>query len=175
MARVRFFIRNRNPEFWYSPNPGSGLNYNCGSFALDTPSWVTPYDIDEYTEEARQNLMQEMADEGFSREEIMETVLAADQETILRACHWIEPVLKDEIRPEDRVVAYRLFLDEEALERGEIDDDYHFRVRINGFWFEKCGQDPIRYCGDKIDEKPWQVTPYLIYDSDVCYFRFKEN
>ena len=93
----------------------------------------------------------------------------------MRACHWIEPVLKDEICPEDRVVAYRLFLDEEALERGEIDDDYHFRVRINGFWFEKCGQDPIRYCGDKIDEKPWQVTSYLIYDSDVCYFRFKEN
>ena len=170
MALHSFFIRNRNPKFWQKERP----EYNCGAFALDTPSWVAPYDTnDDYTEESRSDLIQEMMDEGFDRETIMETILLADQESLLRACHWIEPVLKDEIRPEDRVIAYRLMLESNAFYAGEIDDDYHFRVRINGFWFEKCGQDPIRFCGTFADEAPWYVTPYLVYDSEVIYFRFK--
>ena len=82
MALHRFFIRNRNPKFWQKKRP----EYNCGAFALDTPSWVTPYDTnDEYTEESRHDLMQEMMDEGFDRETIMETILLADQESLLRA------------------------------------------------------------------------------------------
>lgn len=170
MSIRSFFIRNRNPKFWNQERPG----YNCGAFALNTPSWVKPYDLnDEYTEESRYNLIQEMMDDGFDRATIMETVLMADQEALLGACSWIEPVLKEEIRPEDRVIAYRLMLESNAFEAGEIDDDYHFRVRINGFWFEKCGQDPIRFCGIFADEAPWHVTPYLVYDSEVIYFRFK--
>lgn len=171
MSLRSFFIRNNNPKFWYQHHP----NYNCGAFALDTPSWVAPYgNDDQYTEEARQNLIQEMMDEGFDRETIMETLLISDQESLLKACPWIEPVLVNEIRPDDKIVAYRLLLDSDAFEAGEIDDDYHFRVRINGFWFEKCGQDPIRFCGVTTDETPWRTTPYLIYDSDVIYFRYKK-
>lgn len=165
------YPRNRNPNYWKK----NRTNRNCGAFALDSPTWVTPYDNDgDYTDEARQNIMQEMMDEGFDRDTIMETILIADQESILRACPWIEPVLKEEIRPTDRVIAYRLSLESDAFAAGEIDDDFHFRVCINGFWFEKCGQDPIRFCGNFIDESPWHSTPYLIYDSEICYFRFKE-
>lgn len=170
MALRSFFIRNRNQKFWQNKHP----ECNCGAFALDTPSWVAPYNTNEtYTEEARENLMQEMMDEGFDRETVMETILLADQESLLHACPWIEPVLKEEIRPEDRIIAYRLMLESNAFYAGEIDDDYHFRVRINGFWFEKCGQDPIRFCGTFADEEPWRITPYLVYDSEVIYFRFK--
>ena len=170
MSQQRFYIPNRNPKFWHKKRP----EYNCGAFALNTPSWVAPFDNDDhYTEEARQNLIKEMMDEGFDRKTIMETVMIMDQESLLAACPWIEPVLPEEIRPEDRIVAYRLCLDEDAFEAGEIDDDYHFRVRINGFWFEKCGRDPIRFCGLKADEEPWRTTPYLLYDSEVKYFRFK--
>ena len=170
MSVRKFFIRNHNPKFWRKER----TDCNCGAFALDTPTWVSPYDLDEqYTEQARQDLIQEMMDEGFDRETIMETILLADQEALLSACHWIEPVLKEEIQPQDRVIAYRLMLESDAFHEGEIDDDYHFRVRINGFWFEKCGQDPIRFCGTCADESPWQVTPYLVYDSEVIYFRFK--
>jgi hypothetical protein len=172
MSRRLFYIRNTNPNLWKKAK----TNQNCGSFALDTPSWVAPYDNDdEYTNEIRTSLIREMMDEGLDRETIMETILFEDQASILRACHWIEPILPEEIQPEDRVVAYRLFFDEESFERGEIDDDYHFRVRINGFWFEKCGQEEIRFCGRSAETEPWKTSPYLIYDSDIVYFRFKKD
>lgn len=171
MTSRKLFIRNNDPNFWQKHHS----NCNCGAFALDTPTWVTPYGNDDiYTDEERQNLIQEMMDDGFDRESVMEAILMADQESILRACPWIEPVLANEIRPEDKVVAYRLHLDSDTFYAGEIDDDYHFRVRINGFWFEKCGQDPIRFCGTFTDEAPWRVTPYLVYDSDIIYFRYKK-
>ncbi len=165
------YIQNTNPTFWNSHH----TNCNCGAFALNTTTWVSPYgNDDDYTESARHDLIQEMLDEGFDREAIMDAILVLDQKAILRACHWIEPVMVEDIRPEDKIVAYRLMLDSDAFESGEIDDDYHFRVCINGFWFEKCGQDPIRFCGTDFDEEPWKATPYLIYDSEICYFRFKE-
>lgn len=119
-------------------------------------------------------MIRDMYEEGFSKEAIMEAIMVLDQESLLRSCSWIEPVLPEEISPNDRIVAYRLFLDETALEFGIVEEDYHFRVRINGFWFEKCGHDPIRFCGTELEEGPWITTPFLIYDSDVCYFRFKE-
>ena len=171
MSIQNFYILNRFPNFWKK----NRVDCNCGSFALNTPSWVSPYDNDDnYTNETRTKIIQDMFEEGFSKEQIMDTILTLDQEALLKACYWIEPVLPAEILPEDRVIAYRLYLDEDALENGEVDDDYHFRVRINGFWFEKCGQEPIRFCGIDFDEEPWKVTPYLIYDSEICYFRFKE-
>ena len=172
MSRKVIYVRNTNPHFWKKARP----NHNCGSFALDTPAWVMPYDNDnEYTNEYRTSLILEMMDEGLDRETVMEVILLEDQISILGACHWIEPVLPEEIKPEDRVIAYRLFLDEESFERGVIDDDYHFRVRINGFWFEKCGQEEIRFCGTSAETEPWEVTSYLRYDSDIIYFRFKKN
>lgn len=167
----KIFTPNTDPKHWHENH----TDCNCGSFALNTSTWVAPYDNDDdYTEEYRQSLMLEMSNENFDREAIMEVVMLMDQQAILRACPWIEPVLPHEIKPTDRVVAYRLFLDSDALEMGDIDDDFHFRVRINGFWFEKCGQDPIRFCGTFDDKAPWHVTPYLVYDSEICYFRFKE-
>ena len=171
MSQQKFYIRRRKPGFWNKHR----TDCNCGAFALDTPSWVCPYDNDDkYTDESRTEMIRNMYEEGHSKEAIMEVVMAMDQESLLHACSWIEPVLVNEIQPTDRVVAYRLFIDEDALEAGEVDEDYHFRVRINGFWFEKCGQDPIRFCGTELDEKPWATTPHLVYDSDICYFRFKE-
>ena len=167
----RFYVKNSNPNFWKKER----VECNCGGFALNTPSWVCPYDNDaEYTDESRTQMIRDMYEEGFSKEAIMEAIITLDQESLLRSCSWIEPVLPEEISPNDRIVAYRLFLDETALEFGIVEEDYHFRVRINGFWFEKCGHDPIRFCGTKLEEGPWITTPFLIYDSDICYFRFKE-
>lgn len=163
------YTRNTDPFFWNT----NRKSCNCGSFALNVTSWFCPYDNDdEYTDKYRSSLIQEMFDEGFSKESIIDNILELDQEAILKACPWLEPVLLEETSIEDRVVSYRLYLDDDDF-FGNIDDDYHFRVRINGFWFEKCGEDPIRFLGTAADEEPWQVSHYLIYDSDVKYFRFK--
>ena len=146
--------------------------YNCGSFALNTTDWYCPFNEEE--ENNRLSLIREMYDEGFSREAILESLLEIDQEFILDSCPWIEPIFLSEAKADDRLIAYRLFLDRDMLEAGEVDEDYHFRVRINGFWFEKCGEEEVRFCGTVADEQPWKTTSYLVYDSDVKYFRFKK-
>ena len=165
------YTQNTNPQFWSNLH----TECNCGSFALDVTSWFTPYDNnDDYTNEMRNALIQEMYDEGYSKDDILDTVLELDKAEILEECPWLEVISLEEAEPQDRVIAYRLYIDSDSLDCGELDDDYHFRVRINGFWFEKCGQDPIRFCGAAADEEPWE-TRYLVYDSDIIYFRFKKN
>lgn len=166
------YKRNKSPKFWQEEH----RDCNCGSFALDITSWFTPYDNDEfYTDEQRTSMIEEMYDEGFSIEDIRDAVLELDVNAILRACPWLEQISLEEAEQTDRIVAYRLHIDEDALLAGEFDDDdYHFRVRINGFWFEKCGQEGIRFCGVFADEAPWHTTPSLVYTSNITYFRFKQ-
>lgn len=175
MQKNKRYELNTNPDLWKTHSTG----HNCGAFALNIDGWVTPYcPIDDEDDEEdsgylRSSVIEEMYEDGLSIDEITDALLALDSEMLLAACPWIERINLEDARPDDRVIAYRVFVDEDSLEEGEIDDDFHFRVRINGFWFEKCGQDPIRFCGTFADEAPWYVTPYLIYDSEVIYFRFK--
>ena len=169
-------IYERNPDlkFWASPHP----ECNCGSFALNVTSWFSPYNnYEDHTEHDRNNLIEEMYYEGFGREEIMEAVLQKDQEEILRACPWLEPVLPHEIQPQDRIVAYRIGIEffDSAWSENCFDDDFHFRLRINGFWFEKNGEEEIRLCPEQNVTKIWYGDPYLIYDSDIVYFRIKDK
>lgn len=164
------YKRNKDPKFWTKER----YECNCGSFALNVTSWVAPYDNDEkYTEAQRSLIIRELYEEGADKDTILRTIIELDQESILAACPWLEPVLPSEINNQDRVVAYRLSLDMDELENGFLDDDYHFRVRINGFWFEKCGQEEIRLCPDQDITHLWVMSKYLIYDSDICFFRFK--
>ena len=110
-------------------------------------------------------------------EEIMEAVLQKDQEEILRVCPWLEPVLSHEIQPQDRIVAYRIGIEffDTIWSENCFDDDFHFRLRINGFWFEKNGEEEIRLCPEQDVTKIWHGNPNLIYDSDIIYFRIKDK
>lgn len=163
------FKRNKDPRFWRNER----LECNCGSFALNVRENVCPYDKSPgYSEEDRKIMIEELLYDGLSREDVMEIILERDWEEILKECDWIEPINEEDIRPEDKVVAYRLclVLDEEG---GVWDDDFHFRVRIGGFWFEKNGSYPVHFCGDTDQKEPWQSTETLIYDSSIKYARFK--
>lgn len=165
------YERITDPRFWQEPHE----DCNCGSFALGVNTWFQPYDNGgEYTFGAREALMREMWEEGHTREYIMDTIIELDQEEILRQCPWVEPVLLQNTKPEDRIVAYRLSMDKDDFEMGEFDEDYHFRVRIDGAWFEKCGEDPIEFCGLCAEKTPWRAGRFLTYDGKIKYFRFKE-
>ena len=164
------YTLNKNTDFWKTHHDGC----NCGSFALNTTTWFSPYGIGDYTDEKRTSIIEEMMWEGYSREDIMDIILDMDVEAILEGCPWLESITLDEATAADRVVSYRLSFDEDAFECGEIDEDFHFRVRINGFWFEKCGSEPIRFCGIYKEEEIWKSSYSLVYDSDVRYFRFKQ-
>ena len=168
------YKRNRNPDFWKS----NRRDCNCGSFALNVTSWFTPYakeDDEEYSDAERMSTILAMYEENCSLEEIYDAILAFDTEAILKSCPWLERVKLADTKEGDRVIAYRLFINWDDLEWGEVDDDFHFRVRLNGFWFEKCGEEPIRFCGTAADEELWEIATYLVYDSEVIYFRVKDG
>ena len=149
---------------------------NCGSFALDVTEWICHYDNNEqYTEDYRKSIIVEMYEEGFAMEDIFEVILELDAEAILAACPWIELIDLADAMPDDKVVAYRLYIDEEELAAADVvDDDFHFRVRIGGFWFEKCGCDPIHLCGTEAQTDPWVTSRYIVYTGPIKYFRFKK-
>lgn len=154
--------------FWNRPQPDS----NCGSFALGVEEWFYPYNCEgDELEESRDRIIDYMSELGCTREEIMEALLIADTEVILQECPWVEQISLEEAEDSDRVVAYRVYYNEYDPD----DTDFHFRVRINGFWFEKCGEHPIRFCGTFADEEPWLGQADILYDSEVCYFRFKKE
>lgn len=168
----QYYERNKDPNFWAAAND----KCNCGSFALNVTTWFSPYDNDDrYLESERAETIKSLRVEGYSRDVIMDIILRQDQEEILRVCPWVEPVLPSEIRPTDKIVAYRINIDffEDWLD-GEVDEDFHFRVRIGGFWFEKCGEDKVQFCADQDVTHLWQSTPNLTYDSEIIYFRYVE-
>ena len=51
-----------------------------------------------------------------------------------------------------------------------IDEDFHFKIRINGIWYEKDGDGPIKYANsqDITDDSAWGD-----YDSRTIFFRYK--
>ena len=170
------YHRNTDPKFWETDY--SQDHCNCGSFALDLTSWFSPYcesDDDDgcYTNEDRNEYIIDMYQEGYSREYIKDTILRRDGEEILRICPWLEQVNEFHLPANERIIAYRLQLGD--IWNCDVDTDFHFRVRIGGFWFEKCGEGPIHLCSNQEVTEPWVTSPCLIYDSDILYFRVKEK
>lgn len=159
-------------------------NCNCGSFALNVDTWFLPLGNGEVYNE-REDKIRELYYCGCSREDILEIFLEKDVECILALCPWIEPIDREEIRPEDTVVAYRLALELEETEDaidGEmyidyLDEDFHFRARFDGVWYEKCGSTEIEICDEQDEdiEEPWNTGYGMVYDSPIRYFRYKNK
>lgn len=166
------YERNKNPKFWSKHHD----DCNCGSFALDVTDWFCPYDNGgDYTLESRDELFIDLMNEGYSREDVMSQIMQYDVAEILRVCPWLEIISNPEdIADNERVIAYRLSLKKEDFDEGEIDEDFHFRVRIGGFWFEKCGMDAIRFCPNQnVEEAEWLSSDNLVYDGEIIFFRVK--
>jgi hypothetical protein len=178
------YKRNTNPNLYIDQEDYQ----NCGSYALGVDRWYCPYlEIDEdvsnddelwqYTEYERTNYVTELVLEGFDREEIMERLIERDFEFILKTCPWLVPIDEDEISENDRVIAYRLSM-EIPDEREEFDmdedTDFHFRLFINGEWWEKNGASPVHKVVDS-DSDIWEVDEWLIYDGEIRYAKFREE
>ena len=112
-----------------------------------------------------------------TKEEIMASLIERDFEFILKTCPWLVPIDEDEISENDRVIAYRLSM-EIPDEREEFDmdedTDFHFRLFINGEWWEKNGASPIHKVAEP-DTDIWEVDEWLIYDGEIRYAKFREE
>ena len=178
------YKRNTNPALYYEQESW----HNCGSFALNVKGWYSPYiaedeDLDEdselwpYAETARAEYARELVLEGYDREEVMEIITLQDFEFILKSCPWLRPIREDEIDPKDRVIAYRLSLEiPDDLDEFNIDEygDFHFRVLIDGEWWEKNGACGVHKVDQEINDV-WEVDDWLIYDGPIRYAKFIEE
>ena len=182
MTLDTLYERNSEPN-WYEAEEEFT---NCGSFALNVIEWFAPYLIEgvnvdsiednywEYEEEERAKWIYDLIDRGYSRIEVMEALIDRDFDFILRSCPWLIPIEKSEISKNDRVIAYRLHMYwPENISNFFVDDDtdFHFRVQINGEWWEKNGSGPVHKVGE-LDEEPWEVNTTLVYDGPIRYAKF---
>lgn len=158
--------------------------YNCGGFALGVFDWVTPYyrtDLDyspeypegAYTDSERECLMAALKDDCWEESDIEEEILRRDVDFLLNRYPFLDEVNLEDCDEKETVIAYRIFIrwDDEyyVLE----DTDFHFKVRINGYWFEKMGTENITKC-DLNPNRPWQYRDdYTQYTSSIVYFTIR--
>lgn len=179
------YKRNNNPDIFYDKQ----LNLNCGSFALDVSEWYYPFiddeddvgDLDEslwcYTRYERTKYIEEMVFDGYDKDDIMSIIIDRDFEFILKTCPWLEPINEEEVYDGGRVIAYRLSMGI-PKEREDFDVeacmDFHFRVLIDGEWWEKCGSCPVQKV-PKPKREIWKSSEELIYSGPIKYARFKQE
>ena len=175
------YKRNTNPELYEEEMNA----HNCGSFALGIDGWYCPYleddDVGEelwyYTDYERTVWIEELVQEGYDREDIMLSVIERDFEFILKTCPWLEPIDEEEVYNGGKVIAYRLSM-EIPDERSEFDVDeymdFHFRVLIDGEWWEKNGAGPVHKV-EYPDAEVWEVDDWLVYDGPIRYARFRQE
>ena len=182
MTLDTLYERNSEPD-WFETEEDST---NCGSFALNLTTWFAPYLVEgvnidniddcywEYEEKERERWIYDLIDDNVPCDEIVEAVLDRDFDFILRACPWLVPIEKSEISEKDRVIAYRLHFNwPEDLADFDVewDSDFHFRVQIDGEWWEKNGNGPVHKVGE-LDEEPWVANSTLIYSGPIRYAKF---
>jgi hypothetical protein len=118
--------------------------------------------------------MEELLLEGHEREDVMDIILERDWQFILMACPWLVPIQREDINEKDRVIAYRLMLEDvEPTEFDpDINTDFHFRVLIDGEWWEKNGAGPVHKVENPDDDEDWVVDDWLVYDGEIRYAKF---
>lgn len=138
---------------------------NCGSFALNLTDWYYPY-------ARREDIDQDIADlflEGYSYAEVRDFIFEQNVATMKEQFgDYLIPIDSPQcVDTFTDVVAFRVSLREGW--RGEPVYDFHFKVRRDGDWLEKCGMDDVREC--KLNAKSaWDYGDDLYYDSPIAYF-----
>lgn len=146
--------------------------YNCGGYALRTYSWYMPYP--DYFDRAD---IEDIVIDGYlcgeSYAEITRKLLDIFEQKMLEDFSDLKPVAADYIETSnEELIAFRIFFDiefydEEAGDVDFFDYDFHYQVRRNGKWIEKCGAGPIEPCIGG----PWVTKDGMYnYDSEIRYY-----
>lgn len=182
MELDKLYVRNSNPLLFDDEQEET----NCGSFALNVTKWYTPYLREDYVEDEslmkyceyeREEMAREMLLDGYSREEVMRVITELDFEFIMKTCPWLMPIKKEDITPTDRVIAYRLSLEDVEPEEFDMDTygDFHFRLFVDGEWYEKNGAGPVHIIDNPEEDDIWEVDGWLVYDGPIKYAKFVEE
>ena len=143
------------------------MKYNCGGFALGTYSWYQVNHGDNFDLEEDLFYNSTLNDDEV-REEILKNnidYLLDDFEGDLRLLDSAD----DEIEDDEELIAYRICCYMDEFEN--IVDDFHFRVKRNGKWYEKQGSSEPCEC--EFSEDPWTDGSALWYGSRIAYFAYR--
>lgn len=145
-------------------------DYNCGGAALLTFNAFIPYrDREEHTEG-----ILKMKDKGYTWDKVVNIILNRDIKQMLKEFSGKLSIVSSdyEIKSNERLIAYRIFIDKEYYEEGFIDSDFHFKFRDYGSssWFEKLGfsEDGIV----ETDINDWDYGS-ICYNSRTVFFCLK--
>lgn len=158
------YTKNSDPNYFFE-HVRKG---NCGSFALNVKEWyVSDRDFDN-TNEARY-----MLEEGRSLDEIFDYLTTINIEQILEDFKEEIRVLidKDDVQDNEELIAFRLGIFEDEDFEG-IDTDFHFKVRRDGSWMEKCGSTEVRFCELNEDEE-WSNSSGDRYNGPIVFLAKK--
>ena len=157
------FEQNRDPNYFKEHQ----FNTNCGSFAFNICEWYCP---DENFAEDDYELAYRLVDmECMDEYEVMCMLFERDLEQIHKDFKVKDvdgmdyPLKKDE-----ELIAFRMCLNRSFWE-DDLVVDYHFRVKGNGKWMEKCGCGSVREI-EEYNEEPWMVSETTIYSGPIAYF-----
>ena len=78
------------------------------------------------------------------------------------------PYMDYPLNKNEELIAFRMCLNRDLWDE-ELVVDYHFRVKRNGKWMEKCGSGRVQEVED-FNESPWKVSEDLIYRGPITYF-----
>ncbi len=169
--------------------------YNCGGFALGLPEWVKPYtdcnncpfeaqfksksidDCDkicsqcEFSCYAREDLIEELFN-SFDSQTALKIIVEKDALFLLNNYNFLKIIDINNCAPSDKIIAYRIFVTYDKESGCIIDQDFHFRLKVDNEWYEKSGTLPYR----KLDsnettsfDQPWKIQG-MIYNSPIVYF-----
>jgi len=144
-------------------------DYNCLSYATRTFGWSMPYeDFEERAEDVRDILR------TCDYDECADILLELDTEVLLEMYgDKIRKVNKgDKLNDDEVLMAFREYVGDDYFEEDEFDTDFHAIVRLDGEWYEKCGENPPRQVN--LDE-PWVNPSGFYYNSRTAFFAVKEN
>ncbi len=146
------YTKNKDKEFYIKNQSRT----NCGSFALNVKEWVDVESIDGCYSESYEGYEYKFISQALLEESVGELLYTFDTLRLLES-------KEDAIKDNEELIAFRIGDYNEG-----IPTDYHFRVKRNGKWQEKCGSGPVKDCEEWDDNCPWSEG--IVYDSDVIYF-----
>ena len=159
------YTKNNNPKYFIE-NPLEG---NCGSFALNVKEWyLSDRDFDNTS------IVCTMLEEGgYNVEEALDYLTSINVQQILDDFGSDIRVItnKDDINKGEELIAYRLGIFEEE-DFPFIDTDFHFRVKRNGIWMEKCGSTEVKFCELEEDEE-WRNNSGDLYNGPIIFLAKK--
>lgn len=158
--------------------------YNCGGFALKKEKWVTPFSLNcfeeiEWNILKRTNYINDLLSMPMTHQDRLALIIRQDAGYLLQHYPELELIPLTDCKRDDRVIAYRIGMPRHIKKVNMSDCDFHFRVRIFGHWYEKCGEEAPRRCSDKVWTN-WESDDMLgqngdlTYDSEIFFFRYKE-